>query len=139
LILYRDASLVDKPITLKFDTVQGVAYRLLNKGDHLFLLTSIGLYALMDLAGRLREGRLEEKSATSILPMQVEAVDANLVAGQWLLVITPHDVLRLDLQMIEQSEPNNLTNGERREALPRRLTPRWEVNTMAGQLVGTPG
>src|SRR5262249_36964173 len=53
LILVRDALHDNAPLSLKFDTVQGTAYRLLSAGGHLFLLTSRGLYGLMKLGERL--------------------------------------------------------------------------------------
>jgi hypothetical protein len=141
LVFFRDALHDQKPVTMKFDTVQGTAYRLLNNGNHLFLLTSQGLYALMNLVGQLREGRTKEKTATSILAMPMEAVDANLVAGRWLLVITPDEVLKLDVELIEQSKPTNLLNGEMSEAIPRTLAPEWEVHGVpqtSTQLAGIP-
>ena len=126
---------------MKFNTVQGTAYRLLSGGEHLFVLTSRGLYALLKLAGRLVIGMPPGGFNTRILSVPMQAVDANLVSDRWLLVITPDEVRKFDVDLIEENKSEDLGNGEIREALPITLTPAWEmygVSQTEKQLVATP-
>ena len=56
IILARDMLHDEKPLTMKFATVKGRAYRLLSTRGHLFLLTDSALYGLMNLGARLMQG-----------------------------------------------------------------------------------
>lgn len=141
LILIRDALRDGKAFTVRFDTVQGTAYRLLSRGEQLFLLTSHGLYGFMGLAGRLVVGMPSTRFTTRIRVDPMEAVDANLV-GRWLLVITPDEVLPLDLDLLGQTSPDKFlpldlelteqssTEGQGRmetqDVSPKMLTPEWK-------------
>jgi hypothetical protein len=127
LLLVRDALHDDNPLAMKFNIVQGTAYRLLSARGHLFLLTSQGLYALMGLGERLLSGKLKERFTTSIYVAPMEAVDANLVEDRWLLVVLPDEVLRFDLEKLAASAPERMDNGEIQLASPNVLEPAWEI------------
>jgi hypothetical protein len=143
LILTRDALHDEKPKTIKFKAVQGTAYRLLSNGKHLFVLTSRGLYVLTELASRLAAGLPPGEFTTQILVVPMEAVDAGPVDDRWLLVITPDEVLKLDVNVIEQDTPeaHGWDEGQVEEELPTAATPDWdihEVSQTSRQLVATP-
>ena len=123
LILTRNALHDQSPVTMKFETLKGTAYRLLCRGEHLFVLTSRGLYGLMKLAGRLVAGMPQEGFETQILVAPMEALDANLVRDRWLLVITPDEVRKFDMDLIERSDPEELI----REPLRGVLSPDWKI------------
>jgi hypothetical protein len=129
LILVRDGLNDKKPATIKFKTIKGTAYRVLSDGEHLFVVTSRGLYALTRLAGRLLSGMPAGEFTTQILVVPTDAVDASLVNGRWLLVITPDEVLNLDVRTSDLDSPGQHGRdvGEMEEDQPEILTPDWQV------------
>jgi hypothetical protein len=104
LILVRDALGDADPINIKFNTIQGTAYRLLSRGDDLLLLTSRALYILEKLASRLATGIPTDRFTTHIMAIPLEAVDASVIRDRWLLVITPDEVLVGDLDLIHRAK-----------------------------------
>jgi hypothetical protein len=130
LLLVRDALNDEHPVTIKFSSVLGTAYRLLSARGHVFVLTSCGLYGLMNLGDRLVKGLITEQFTTPILVVAVEAVDANLVDDRWLLVTMPDEVLKFDLDLIDQNIPDARLNGQFPEAIPETLTPNWKVRRL---------
>jgi hypothetical protein len=116
LILVRDMLHDQKPVTMRFATVQGRAYRLLSARGHLFLLTSSALYGLMNLGNRLMRGLPSGKFTTPILTVQLKAVDASLIDDRWLPVVMPDEVLRFDLDLIDANIPEDIGDGEVRPA-----------------------
>jgi hypothetical protein len=125
LILFRDVLQDNKPVTMKFDTVEGTAYRLLSCRGHLYLLTSKGLYVLGKLAERFVGGESIEAATTPVLPLPMEAVDANLYKDQWLLVVLTDEVRRYDIGLIHESTPEFISHGEMLELQPRASSPSW--------------
>jgi len=117
LILVRDMLHLKEPLTMKFDTIKGKAFRLLSARGHLFLLTSSALYGLMNLGKRLLDGLPERKFTTPIFMIPLDAVDASLVGDRWLPVVMPDEVLLFDLKLIEANTPENIRDGETRRAL----------------------
>jgi hypothetical protein len=139
LLLVRDALQDQNPVTIKFESIQGTAYRLLSARGHLFLLTSRGLYGLMNLGERLLHGRAMDQLTTSIFTVPMEAVDANIVGDRWLLVTMPDEVLKFDVDLIDRSTPEDSRNGEIREVIAEKLTPDWQVQSVqqrSSQLAG---
>jgi hypothetical protein len=131
LIFIRDVVRDKTPQTLKFDTVQGTAYRLLSAHGDLFLLTSKGIYVLAKLAARFLEGPTLGTFITPVRTFHLQAVDANLVRDRWLLVVTPDEILKYNVEMIHQSAPEHLGLGEVQELQPRVLIPQWEEHGVA--------
>ena len=129
ILLVRDALHDRNPVTMRFNTVRGTVYRLLCARGHVFILTSRGLYGLMNLGDRLMQGFTAEKITTPILVMPMEAVDANLVGDRWLLVTTPDEVLKFDVDLFDRSTPEN-RNGEIREVVPETFTRDWQVQSV---------
>jgi hypothetical protein len=127
LILAHDMLHDKHPVTMKFDTVQGTAYRLLSSGGDLFLLTSRGLYGLMGLGERLILGKLTEEFTTSILVMPMEAVDATMIGDRWLLVVMPDEVRRFDVRQIANGLLEQHAGGEMQEELPTATEEEWEI------------
>ncbi len=130
LVFLRDVLRDKKPATLKFQVVEGTAYRLLNSGGDLFLLTSQGLYGLMDIAGRFLRGEIMGSFPTPVLVVPLQAVDANLVRDRWLLLVMPDQVRKTDIENIRANIPDSLRHGDMREWLPSPLTPDWEEQGM---------
>jgi hypothetical protein len=125
LILIRDALHDEKPATLRFNTIQGTAYRLLRSGEHLLVLTSRGLYVLAKLADRLVTGMPPDEFVTQILTIPMEAVDANVVNGRWLLIIMPDGVQRVDVNVLCKGQ------AEAQGVLPTTLTPVWHMHSVS--------
>lgn len=125
LILVRNAFHSEKPVTIKFNTVQGTAYRLLASGQNVFVLTSSGLHGLMGLASRLVIG--SGTFHTRILVVRMEAVDANLAGDRWLLAVTPDEIRKFDIVAIEHNDSECIDGAELSEATPETLAPNWEM------------
>jgi hypothetical protein len=124
LILFRDVLRDRNPSTVRYDSVQGTAYRLLCARGNLFLLTSKGLYVITGLVDHFLDGS-RNKPVTPVLVIPMEAVDANLGSNEWLWIVTSEGVLRFDVELLESIKPKDLTQGEIREQSPTRLTPIW--------------
>jgi hypothetical protein len=131
LILVRDALHDTNPVTMKYDTIEGTAYRVLSVQGHLFLLTSHALYGLMGLGERLLRGHIRDRSTTPIFVAPMDAVEANPVSDSELLVVMPDEVRSYDVGSIARGTPDQLNNGEVREAMPIPLTPRWEIEAVS--------
>src|SRR5262249_48682343 len=112
LMLFRHVLEDDKPTTMKFQRVQGVAYRILSSHGDVFLLTSKGLYVLGELAGRFLRNELNKGATTPVHTSPMEAVDATLVYNRWLLVVVPRTVARFDLGTIHQEVLDRLDYAE---------------------------
>jgi hypothetical protein len=133
LILVRDALRDRNPAAIKFNTIRGTAFRLLSGGGHLFVLTSRGLYVLTKLAERLVAGIPPGEFTTQIVVVPLETVDASLVDDRWLLVITPDEVLKLDVGVIGQralGDPD-WDEGDVEEELSTTATPDWEIREIS--------
>lgn len=142
LILARDMLHDRNHITIKFATVQGTAYRLLSSGGDLFLLTSQGLYGLMGLGERLLLGKLAERLPTSVLAMPMEAVDANMIGGRWLLVVMPDEVRRFDVKQIAKETQDQPHDGVMQAELPTTTEGKLEISEVSQssrELVAMPG
>lgn len=110
-ILFRDVLADEKPLTMKFKRVQGIAYRVLSHCGELYVLTSQGVYALGKLAARFLADELHDGVVTQILTMPMDAVDANL-AEHWLLVVMPDEVRRFDADWIHDNVPEDAERQE---------------------------
>jgi hypothetical protein len=124
LILSRDVLRDKKPLTMKFSSVKGVAYRVLSCRGEIYVLTSKGMYVLGKLAGCFLARELVRGTMTPVLPLQMEAVDANLAANRWLLIVTANEVRKFDVDLIHQSIPEQQGQGEFQEF--QELSPDWE-------------
>lgn len=60
----------------------------------------------------------------------MEAVDANLVGGRWLLITMLDGVLQFDVDLIGRSTPNDRTKSDIREEIAETLTPDWRVDSL---------
>ena len=56
----------------------------------------------------------------------MEASDANLVGSEWVIIMTPRGILRLDVSLLEQYNPIDLAHGERQEARLNLISPDWK-------------
>jgi hypothetical protein len=133
LILFRDVAEEKRPLTMKFATVQGTAYRLLSCRGHIYLLTSKGLYVLGKLAERFVAGEPLERVTTPVLPLPTEAVDANLYKAEWVLVVMSEEVRKYDIGLIHDNTPQYIAHGEMREVQPVAFSPSWRRKDVTQQ------
>lgn len=135
IIMVRDARGDARAFGIKFNAIEGTAYRLLSSGGDFFVLTSRALYMLKNLASRLKSGSLSESSTTHILVVPMAGVDANLVGDRWLLVVTADEVVRGDLKVLRQPKPEDQAedvgeeSGEIEEDAPL-LPLRWDPQAL---------
>lgn len=129
LILVGDVLHDSMPVNITFKAVQGVAYRVLRRGEDLYLLTSRALYVLKKLAARLAAGVSLGKVTTPIRVVPMEAVDASIIHDRWLFLVMPDEVLRGDVHVIEHVNAHDLVagGGEVQEALPETLDRHWKI------------
>src|SRR5205823_2527306 len=126
LILMHDVFQDKHPITMKFDNVEGTAYRLLGCRGHLFLLTSKAIYVLARLVDRFLAGEPVGSITTPMLVMLTDAADANLCGERWLLVVMSDGVRRYDIARIHDSVPDFISRGEIEEMHPREILLTWK-------------
>jgi hypothetical protein len=137
LVFFRDAFLDNMPVTLRFDEMQGVAYRILRAKGHLLLLTSSGIYVLTDLATRFLAGEDFRNLTTGVRVrfLRIEAVDANVTHERWLWLVLPEKAVRIDLDIFEGTQPD-----ARASYSPRSISPAWlleEQEQVESSLAGT--
>jgi hypothetical protein len=126
-ILYQDILNDTKPKTFRFQTMKGVAYRILSHRGDVYVLTSCGLYVLGKLGNRFLSGEKRDEIVTPILPLPFTAVDMNLAWGRWLLIVVGNEVRKFDLDMIHDFVPQNIGHGEIKEfpTIPSEVEPEW--------------
>jgi hypothetical protein len=111
IVLFRDVLSDNKPITVKFKRVAGVAYRLLSHGGELYVLTSKAIYVLGKLVARFLAGELSSRVVTQILSVPIDAIDVNLALDRWLLAVLPDEVRRFDTVWIHENVPEDDSEG----------------------------
>ncbi len=134
LILFRDVLSDKNPKRFKFQSIKGVAYRILCRRGDIYVLTSKGLYVLGKLGSCYVNGELEG-TTTPVLPLETVAVDMNLAWGRWLLVVLANEVRRLDVDLIHEYVPQHIGHGEIQEFQPvfMPLEPDWKDITPTSQ------
>jgi hypothetical protein len=140
LALFRGGLDNNKPVTLRFQSVQGVAYRILSSHGDIYVLTSKGLFVLGELAGRFLRNELTSEVNTPVRMSLLEAVDANLVDNRWLVVVMLDMVAKFDLEMIHQQVLDHLDDAEIQESHTMDGAVEWEwqgVDTNQKQLALT--
>jgi hypothetical protein len=139
LVLFRDVlANTTNSITMKFKSVQGVAYRMLCSYGDIHLLTSKGWYVLGELAGRFLRGELVKGVTTPVTVTPMEVVDANLVDYRWLLVVVPGAVVRIDLADVHRQVLAKIGDAEGQES-PETNGGNWQrkdVETTTRELAG---
>jgi hypothetical protein len=138
LVLLRDVLHERSPLTMRFEDIPGIAYRVFSAQGSLFLLTSTGLYVLAGLAQRFLAGEAVERTPTPVRGIPLEAVDANLCAQRWLLVVMPDGALRFDLNLLMGNPPPREAVEEQSPVNPTLIQPTWEVREEAASLLAVP-
>lgn len=87
---------------LNIDGLCGKGYRVLIARGHVVLLTSERLYVLKDLATRLLSGQRVDQPTTT-LEIPIQAVDASISFGEWLLVVMPDGLISFDIEHLFQA------------------------------------
>ena len=90
-----------KPVTLRYESTAGVAYRILAAGDFVFVLTSQALHVIHNLVAH-SPGSFRVNRRTRNTSFPLEAIDINLVGNRWLLVLLADGVLRFDLHELSR-------------------------------------
>jgi hypothetical protein len=85
--------------TIRFNEIRGRAYRILCADGQIFMLTSRGLYTLLDLGSRFIEQR-EIDGPTKVRWLELEAVDVSLTHDRSLLVVMPDCVYRIEIDSL---------------------------------------
>lgn len=102
-------------ISLRYPQMRGTAYSIHEAQGHLFLLMSSGIYAMPRLAEQfLKGGSLDGRS--TVHRIAVEAVDAAIVYGEYLLVIQANRVSILRVSKLA-GDPSEYDEGSDREGL----------------------
>jgi hypothetical protein len=115
IILCRDV-LHDGTIkTFKFQSIQGVGYRILSRLGDIYVLTSRGLYVLGRLGSRFINGERTEGVKTQVMPLPMAAIDMNLLWGRWLLVLLANELRKFDVDLIHDFVPQHVGEGEIQE------------------------
>jgi hypothetical protein len=117
------------PVTLKFNAIEGTAYRVLVSCGHLFLLTSRALYMLAGLIDRfLNGGRMDRINASIFVMPMDDAVDASICHDQYVAVVAADSNAAhfLDIQQMEASQPRDRGADQLLEERPVDFQPRWE-------------
>lgn len=120
--------------TIKFPSIVGVAYRIFRSGEHMIVLTSVGLFVLPDIVERILAFDDDENAfETPILELPMEAVDANMIGDRSLVVVEADRVVRFHLDAVLSERPNERTSPSTdwRRA-------RSTLNTGSLDLVGSP-
>ena len=104
LVFLRDVLRDKKPQTVSFPTLQGTAYRLFSTGGELFVLTSEAVYVIDNLVDRFWQGAPFGIALSQFRTIRLEAVDANLVRDQSLLVVLPDKVWKYDVDLMRALE-----------------------------------
>jgi hypothetical protein len=126
LILSQDVLQDKKPFTMKFSSVKGIAYRVLSCRGDIYVLTSNGMYVLGQLAERFLAKEFVSGTIIPVLLLPLEAIDVNLAANRWLLVVMTNEVRKFDADLIHKSVPEQLGHGAFQEYQDAILSPDWQ-------------
>lgn len=135
LVLLRDVLHERDPVTLRFEQIPGVVYRVLSAKGSLFLLTSAGLYVLVGLARCFLEGESVDTVPTRVRGKQLEAVDANLCGERWLLVVMTDSVLRFDIDRLIGEAAGVEQTDETPDLNPTSIKPDWRSSDTVRELL----
>jgi hypothetical protein len=140
LILCRDVLNDRRTKTCKFHTIKGVAYRILSHLGDIYVLTNRGLYVLGQLGSRFLNGDTMVGVTTPVMPLELAAIDMNLVWGRWLLVVMANEVRKFDADLIHDFVPQHIGEGEIQELQSNAATieSEWnDINSTTESLAAT--
>ena len=101
ILIFRDVVTDRDPVTVRYEGILGVAYRIISAGEFVFVLTSRALHVIHNLVD-YRNSEFRVNRRTPSTSFKVEAVDMNIVGQRWLLLLTACGVLRLDLNELHE-------------------------------------
>lgn len=85
--------------TLRFGKLWGTAYKVLVAQQQLVILTSQGLYFFPGQVDSFLRGDTIG-GEVRVCQLSIDAFDASIVFGQWLLVLTPEQIIRVHISQI---------------------------------------
>src|SRR5205823_2020055 len=88
-------------------------------------LTSAALYIFPGLARNFLDGKPIDRLRTQVRKIPVEAVDANISHGRWLLVVTTDGVSVFDTRVLVPDQIARPTENFE-EIILKQIEPRWE-------------
>ncbi len=134
LLWIRDTSKRDDPTVIKLTGINGPVYKVLATQDHLFVLSSKGLYIWVNLVAHIRADTFVGQNMMR-LERPIEAIDMSLIDNKVLLLvmgensITSIDIAALGNQPVGQvfirSEPDVRFNTQRDAGLVE-MSPAWQ-------------
>lgn len=124
IVLFRDVLRDSSPVTVNYEFIKGTAYRILSTHGFLFLLTSERMYVVAGLIERFLRGD-SDNSITPVLPLPMEAVDANLGSDNWVWIVMPEGVLRLDVELLTQMIATKYAQSEFTNLSPKSMILDW--------------
>jgi hypothetical protein len=83
--------------TFRFRAISGTAYSVFASGGHIFILTSVSIYACVGLADRLLSGE-DLGGGNAVSRLDVDVIEGFLAYGKYLLLAEAGAVKRLDLE-----------------------------------------
>lgn len=96
-----------RTVTMRFPSIAGTAYRILATGEFVFVLTSRALHVIHKPMSKIdalltinNDSRMVHFDKVSF---DMNAVDMNLVGNNWLLILLPDRVFRLDLKLLKNT------------------------------------
>ncbi|APW61888.1 hypothetical protein [Paludisphaera borealis] len=99
--LIQDLTKDMNPLVVQVEGIKGVAYSVMRSGDHIVVVTSLGIYVYVNLARTfLNEVNPLEQSRVRV--MSKEAIECVIVHDRWLLTLCVDGVFRFDLNQITE-------------------------------------
>ena len=89
------------PISMKFDKLRGIGYRIAAVQGGIAVLTSRGLYFFDNLAKQFRS---QHRSPKRVRDYPLEGIDLAVIADRWLIVTLTDGALKIDMQKVLRIE-----------------------------------
>lgn len=135
LLWIQDTSKCDDPIVIKMTAIDGPVYKVLATPDHLFVLSSKGLYAWVNLIACARTGRFVSPDMMRLV-LPIAAIDMAVIDNKVLLLvmgvnaITSIAIADIENQSnshaVVQSEPD-FTFSKQSDAGLFEMNPIWQT------------
>ena len=87
------------PLAWHFPETQGIAYSLFAADGNLFILTSKGVFACIDIVKSFLDGKLTAGlSLSQVRYLQLDAIDFTLLYNRWMMILQHNMVVKLDVR-----------------------------------------
>jgi hypothetical protein len=123
--LVKDVLVDRAPMTVRYQSVEGTAYRLLSAQGHLFMLTDRAVHVCANLANKFLAGRLDSGGQAMNMKIPLEAVDIAIVANRFLVVVMTDRVLASEIGDLLSTMPSRWAGTGPREERSLPFTGHW--------------